>query len=324
VKPLASNGEEQEGQATTTATTDRGNFTILQSIANPTAKVDNKTYDGNTNAKVVSWSAIANNTIKLDKDTAGFDAVFVISGLFNTSEVGENKPVTVTAKFKQTPDERSYPSNYALIPVAYTTANITQAVTTTTIGNGTLQKRTITTIYPITHPGGSPAVISEDVIAATGTVENIAAGTYNVSIISTSNPSGAGTIVVANGSFYVSLNAKTFNSNESVTVTITSAGTYSGKSFTFNTPTIAATFGNASSGSGTVMFSGLGAFNGETASLTSSVTEITGYSSITAIANGEFTANYNTLASPGSIITPEGTINIDGTGFTFTSTATVN
>lgn len=288
-------------------------FTVLPQIISPTATAANRDYKAGDTSATPTLSQTMSE-VNINRAT------------FDDASVGTDKEVTVYFGFSGSIAQKNH-KNYLLVPQYSTTANITQPVTTTTtpaptptptptIRNGTLQKRTITTTYPATHQGGSPTVISEDVITVTGTVENITAGTYTVSIISASNPSGAGTIVVSNGSFYVPLDAKTFNSNESVTVTITAAGTYSGKSFTFNAPTIAATFGNASSGSGTVTFSGLGAFNGETASLTSSVTEITGYSSITAIANGEFTATYTTSALAGSIA-PAGTIFFSGTGFTF-------
>lgn len=114
-----------------------------------------------------------------------------------------------------------------------------------------------------------------------------------------------------------------FTSNESVTVTITTAGLYVGTSFIFTAPTITSTFGNATGGSGTVTFSGLSAFNGKTPSVTPKAGDaVTGYTS-GSIASGAFTSTYTTSAPTGSI-TPEGTIYIDGTGFTFTSTATVN
>src|SRR5690606_11716607 len=114
--------------------TDAGNYTAnntATTTANITAlaisgefTADNKTYDGSTNASVLSRSLVGNvstDAVSLDGGTASFD----------TKNVGTGKTVTLSG-FALSGDDAD---NYTLSGVATTTANINQKELTVTAVN---------------------------------------------------------------------------------------------------------------------------------------------------------------------------------------------
>ncbi|MDP3640935.1 MAG: hypothetical protein Q8R43_00660, partial [Alphaproteobacteria bacterium] len=322
VTPLNSDGEgKTTGGVAGSIVKDNSSFEVLESIVKFTATAANKTYDGNTTATITSWLAEASNGTKFgSSETTGFASAILLTGTFRDAEEGTNKSVDGTVSFKLGADTKAYKENYMNLPTFTTTASITSVTTTPvapvvipTITYGGLEQRTIIPTYNGVSQDPIP------VIAAKGVTKNIIAGTYNVSIPTVDNPNATGKIVVdANGNFFVSLRDLTFNSGESVTITI-SSGDYNGKSFTFNAPVIAPVFTNATNGTGSVEFTVGAAFNGITPSFVAGG-DVTGYTGGTSISGGKVTRAYTT-SQLGSITTGQ-KINIMGTNFTFTGTAT--
>jgi hypothetical protein len=287
--------------------TKSASFTVVQKIISPKATAANRTYVATDKSATATLGSFTNaNLVKVNDAT------------FDDASAGANKEVTVNVSYVDTVllEDRK---NYTLVPQSSTTANITQAAaapppltgggTPTPTGGGTTSSIEFVEIIKNT---------TSPYLKATGTVENIAPGTYNVSIRSTNNTTATGTIVVDDeGNFYVSLSGLTFDAvGESVTATITTAGPYKDVTVTFTTPTIGAGFSAAFDGSGTVTFTVPTAFNGITPAVTAKTgNAVTGYSGATAVSGGQFTKNYTT-DTVGSFI-PKGRIDMLGTNFTF-------
>jgi hypothetical protein len=332
ITPLADGSEPETLAETTAATTGSDSFMILKSIVKFNAVAADKVYDGNTDATITSWSATTNTTPAKSfssSDTTGFSTAVVLNGKFKTGNVGTNKDVDGTVKFRLYSSNEEYRNNYINLPTFTTNANITAAPVTPP---------------PVTPPPGGGTTSSIEFVEiiqnmgspylkATGTVQNIPAGSYNVSINSDNNDEVEGTIVVdANGNFYGSLAGLTFNADEgeSVTATITDAGDYIGLTFTFTTPVIEAeytpadvdNFEDYSDGRGTVTFTvDSNVLNGITPTVTPKAgNAVTAYASTTAVASGVFTRGYSTTDAVGSFI-PRGSIDMLGTKFIFTAAA---
>lgn len=277
----------------------RAYFTVLPKIISPTATANSRHY-------------IKDDKLATAEINSGSDYVIVNKAEFDTDSVGANKEVTVSFSVI------SSSKNYLVVPRYSTTANITAVVVDNTPTGGTPTGDTPTgpsiEFVEIVPNTGSPY------LKATGTVENIAAGDYIVSISSDSNDDATGTIVVDdNGNFKVSLLGLTFAATgEEVTVTITTDGPYKDMTLTFTTPVITPNFTDAADGSGSVEFTVPTAFNGITPTVVAAFgNAVTGYTGVTAIASAEFTRIYTT-DTVGSFI-PRGRINMLGTNFKFTA-----
>ncbi len=229
------------------------------------------------------------------------------------AEVGKAKTVDGTVSFKLGSYRTAFLATYQILPRFTTTADITTTPTPTPTPTPTTPKLEFKEIKP---NSGSPFLI------ATGTAANIPEGSYEVLITTDSDTDGVTkTIDVdADNKFEVSLYELMLGARgELVTVrTTATAGRYRDISFTFTSPTMTADFDDAIDSEGSVTFTVGTDFDTirPTVALKAG-NAVTGYSNISTIANGTFTATYTTSIASGTFI-PEGTITIEGTDFTFT------
>lgn len=296
---------------------DEAKFIPKLTLRKGNAAVDENSFtvsidDGKTWQKL---SAFATNDFLKDNKTVYFKGLGVGDYTFEVASPYPERFSTAKTSFRILP-QIIKPTTASINNQPVTTGGTGNTTATATSGGSSSGESTTSTTPTLTY--SELQVVNDYDLRATGTVKNIPEDTYNVTI------KGETHTMVVNGdeTFYVSLAGQSFASGERVTVTITD-GTYAGKTFSFNMPTvtipaITATNGN---GIGTLTF-GSDVFSGQTPS---SITVTDPESGVTlddqsAVSSKEATFKVTVPNVNGSI---DVTTNVSIAGVTFTN-VTIN